>query len=304
MGVLAIRPGESISAEDPEQLHFLETMAAEIGAALTSTELSEAAGRAEAQVEAERLRNLILSSFSIDIREPLAQISRVTNRLLEIEPLPAIIRQGIQEIRDRTSRLGSVAEELPKMIEARTQQLAESGAKTPTGPVDVVPAPVSAANAPAQPRLRVGDILDRRTVLVIDGPQTKENILKQLIATLDIPNPAEALRLVMEREKAGSTMIGSGLVIPHARIPAIAKVKAALGIVRDGIVDWSAEGDAGPIQLVMLFVSPIEDFLAHLAFLGAVTRLFREEGLTQEFVGVTAAESVLDRIRKAEEAIP
>ncbi len=59
VGVMGIHLDHELGSIDPEQLRLLETFAVVIGGALESKELSEAAGRATASMEAERLRNLV-----------------------------------------------------------------------------------------------------------------------------------------------------------------------------------------------------------------------------------------------------
>ena len=51
VGVLAVRPQDSKSLTDPEQLHLLETFATVIGGSIESTRMSEAMGRADMQME-------------------------------------------------------------------------------------------------------------------------------------------------------------------------------------------------------------------------------------------------------------
>lgn len=284
VGVLGLRPGDTIATEDPDQMQLLNTFASEVGAAFASTQLSEEAGQAKAQVETERLRNLILRSFSIDIHNPLAEISRITRKLLGASPAVAgPLRQGLEEISEKTSHLNNMADELPKLMENRGQR--------PVSP--------RIPEAPAGERkFRVSDFLNAETVLIVKGRKTAEEVLKDLILRLHIPDPEEALRLVVEREKAGSTLIGSGLTIPHARIPGLTGIKAALGVVPEGIVSRSGKEEA--IHIVMLFLGPTEQFRDHLTFLAAVSELFSNEGLTHDLMRATNPEDALEIIRSIE----
>src|SRR5215471_15466511 len=81
IGVLGIRFAEEANLIEPEQLQLLEKIAAEVGTAVESTELSKAAGRATALMEAERLKNLVLRSFSYDLAEPSREIYEAANSL-------------------------------------------------------------------------------------------------------------------------------------------------------------------------------------------------------------------------------
>src|SRR5438309_7885553 len=83
VGVLAIKPNDPFFFQDPEQYQLLDTLAGEIGGALESTKMSEDAGRAHAEIETSRLRNLLLTSFSYDLRDPLRRLSRRIHEVLD-----------------------------------------------------------------------------------------------------------------------------------------------------------------------------------------------------------------------------
>src|ERR1019366_10611442 len=74
VGVLAIKPPDPSFFQDPEQYQLLETLAGEFGGAFESTQMSEAAGRSQAEIETQRLRNLLLTSLSYDLRDPLRRL--------------------------------------------------------------------------------------------------------------------------------------------------------------------------------------------------------------------------------------
>jgi two-component system sensor histidine kinase KdpD len=110
VGVLGIEPraGEGLSA--PEQLHLLETFAAQTALAIERVALVEEAQQARVQSETERLRNSLLSAVSHDLRTPLATITGSASALVEQEAqLDASTRrelaQAIQEEADRLNRL-------------------------------------------------------------------------------------------------------------------------------------------------------------------------------------------------------
>jgi two-component system sensor histidine kinase KdpD len=76
-------PADPQALESPEQLHQLETFANQMALAIERAQASEDARRAEVRVEAERLRNSLLSSVSHDLRTPLASITGAASSLIE-----------------------------------------------------------------------------------------------------------------------------------------------------------------------------------------------------------------------------
>jgi two-component system sensor histidine kinase KdpD len=110
VGALGIKPKDARRLLIPDQLHLLETFAHQTGLAIENDRLAEQQHRAQAQVEAERLRNLILSSIPHDLRTPLAGITGSATSLLESgESLSASARRELlQTIADEAERLTGV----------------------------------------------------------------------------------------------------------------------------------------------------------------------------------------------------
>jgi two-component system sensor histidine kinase KdpD len=120
VGVLAIKPPDPSFFQDPEQYQLLETLAGEIGSALESTRMSEDAGRATAEIETARLRNLLLTSLSYDLRDPLKRLSRRIHEVLDPQsPLTEKSREALmKEVKDEADRLEKLAADLLKVIES------------------------------------------------------------------------------------------------------------------------------------------------------------------------------------------
>ncbi len=118
VGVLAIKPSDPLFFQDPEQYQLLETLAGEIGGALESTRMSEDAGRSQAEIESGRIRNLLLTSFSYDLRDPLRRLSRRIHEVLDpASPLSDKSREALmKEIKDEADRLEKMTADLLKML--------------------------------------------------------------------------------------------------------------------------------------------------------------------------------------------
>lgn len=83
IGVLALLPVNLRRIFLPEQKKLLETFISQIVQAIERVRLAEQAKRASVQMEAERLRNSLLSSISHDLRTPLATIVGSASTLAE-----------------------------------------------------------------------------------------------------------------------------------------------------------------------------------------------------------------------------
>ncbi len=85
LGVLVLLPVNLRRVFLPEQRKLLETFLGQIAQAITRVRLTEQARKTQVEIEAERLRNSLLSSISHDLRTPLATIVGSASTLVEEE---------------------------------------------------------------------------------------------------------------------------------------------------------------------------------------------------------------------------
>ena len=104
----------------------------------------------------------------------------------------------------------------------------------------------------------------------------KEDVLRELIDGLvkagQIPESEKdsVCGAVMERENLGSTGIGRGVAVPHAKHPAVDRPVGTVALSRKGVDFNSLDGD--PVHLFFALVSPPERSADHLAALGYISR--------------------------------
>jgi PTS system fructose-specific IIA component/PTS system nitrogen regulatory IIA component len=79
---------------------------------------------------------------------------------------------------------------------------------------------------------------------------------------------------VLEREHLGSTGIGRGVAVPHAKHQGVDRPVGTVGISRDGVDFQSLDGD--PVHIFFSLVSPPERAADHLAVLEYVSRQLRK----------------------------
>src|SRR5687767_6071912 len=88
----------------------------------------------------------------------------------------------------------------------------------------------------------------------------RDDVIRELVDAL-IENGAapktlrdELVKLILDREKHGSTGFGKGAAVPHVKHEKIKKIAAAIGISRGGL-DFRAL-DKAPVYMVILILSP------------------------------------------------
>ncbi|MEN8006070.1 MAG: PTS sugar transporter subunit IIA [Candidatus Krumholzibacteriota bacterium] len=106
-----------------------------------------------------------------------------------------------------------------------------------------------------------------------------ERLVNGLVEAEVVGSAEELAREIMRRENEGSTAIGGGLVIPHARFKGVREVRLAVATLADP-VDIPSE-DGLPVDVVILLVGPEGDPRQMLRVLARLARLVRQESFLQ-----------------------
>jgi|SRR3972149_4470463 len=107
----------------------------------------------------------------------------------------------------------------------------------------------------------------------------KKGAIKELVQVVkDVYNPSkfqvnDIADDVIKREKLGSTGLGKGVAVPHAKIVELKKVIGAFGRSTDGI-DFDAV-DGEPVHLIFLILSPTGGTDLHLEALRKIMQAIK-----------------------------
>lgn len=118
VGVIGVFSNDDKQFTNPEQLHLLEMFVSQTALAVEGAQLAAAAIDAESQIKNERLRNLVLTTFSYELPEPLTAISQTASELLKLENINDELKRAslIQKMRSEVEHLNNLVAELPKLI--------------------------------------------------------------------------------------------------------------------------------------------------------------------------------------------
>jgi PTS system nitrogen regulatory IIA component len=89
-------------------------------------------------------------------------------------------------------------------------------------------------------------------------------------------DPEALYARLADREELGSTAVGSGVAIPHCKLPGLPREVVAVAVSRRG-VDFGA-ADGRPVQVFFLVVSPPASPAEHLRVLAAISRWVKADG--------------------------
>ena len=109
-----------------------------------------------------------------------------------------------------------------------------------------------------------------------------------LVNPLDKDGILRALEL---REQTMSTGIGFGIAIPHASSDRVTEVVAAFGRSKQGIEFGSL--DNVPVQFIVMFVVPKDQFQIHLRTWAAIAKFLNDRGVRERLSMAESPDEIL-----------
>ena len=137
--------------------------------------------------------------------------------------------------------------------------------------------------------MKITDLLSTSAIQLNGVAHNKEEVISKMVDLManngNIINKEEYKRVVMEREKEGTTGIGEGIAIPHGKTDAVSKPGLAAMVIPNGVNFDSLDGQ--PARLIFLIAAPNTKDNVHLDVLSRLSTLlmdtrFREELLNAE----------------------
>lgn len=128
---------------------------------------------------------------------------------------------------------------------------------------------------------------------------TKDEILKELISLLKLDEKSEGMlfKMLKRRENLGSTGIGRGIAIPHARSLVVNKLRVAFGRKAAG-VDFKAI-DEKPVFFFFLIVAPpLEISNQYLPVLGKIAQFSKEPDVPQRLLALSAPSQFMSLLQE------
>ena len=100
----------------------------------------------------------------------------------------------------------------------------------------------------------------------------------------------EIMAALLEREQLGSTGVGDGVAIPHAKIEGLNAITGVFALTETP-VNFDALDDQ-PVDLVFMLLAPENATAAHLKALAKVSRMLRNHEIRDALRGADSAESL------------
>jgi nitrogen PTS system EIIA component len=138
------------------------------------------------------------------------------------------------------------------------------------------------------------DFFDREAIQLELQGETKDEILKELIALLGLDEKSEGIlfKMLKRRENLGSTGIGHGIAIPHCRSLVVNRLRLAFGRKPSG-VDYKAIDDQPVRDFFLIVAPPLEVSNQYLPVLGKIAQFAKEPDVPGRLTELTDADEFL-----------
>jgi fructose-specific phosphotransferase system IIA component len=127
--------------------------------------------------------------------------------------------------------------------------------------------------------VRLPDLLKEKYIVLDLKEKEKTKLIAELVNIVAKPKRRKdgkaLIKAILEREKLGSTAIGNGVAIPHAKIKGVKKPLLILGKSAEG-VDFDAL-DGEKTYLFFMLISPKKDVGLHLKILAKISHLVKDK---------------------------
>ena len=150
--------------------------------------------------------------------------------------------------------------------------------------------------------MTISALLSSESIFVDCDISSKKKLLEFVADTVanatDLPK-AELFSHLLDRERLGSTGLGNGFAVPHARMPELDKTMACFVRLKEG-VNFEAP-DNVPVDMAFAIVIPDHVTDEHLQILSALAKIFSQESVCQSIRSADTPQAISDIIRAAEE---
>ncbi len=140
----------------------------------------------------------------------------------------------------------------------------------------------------------IGDLLDARAVWAKASGGTTRQVLSaaaDAAARLFDLEAQTVLDALLEREAAGSTGVGYGVAVPHARMPGLDRPRAMFIRLEAPVAFEALDGQ--PVDLLFVLLSPEDSGVDHLRALARISRLMRQAELRAQLRLARSPEAIL-----------
>jgi PTS system nitrogen regulatory IIA component len=151
--------------------------------------------------------------------------------------------------------------------------------------------------------MRLSEILDAGNIIPDLKARDKKKALEELAENIVKSKPSldknSLVKVLLEREKLGSTGIGDGVAIPHGKFNGINEPIISFGRSLKGLDFESMDGQ--PVFLFFLLVAPENSASVHLKALARIAKILKNSSFRKMLMEIPTREELYQTIIQNDE---
>ncbi len=151
--------------------------------------------------------------------------------------------------------------------------------------------------------MKLSELLDEDNIITELNAREKKGVLEELVTAIISHEPSinkgTLVKVLLERERLGSTGIGDGVAIPHGKYNGISRPLISFGRSREGLDFDSMDGQ--PAHLFFLLVAPEDSANIHLKVLATIARILKNSAFRKTLMEAPTRKEIYRKIVQYDE---
>ncbi len=150
--------------------------------------------------------------------------------------------------------------------------------------------------------MRILEALNKNAIIDDLKAKDKKGILEELVYPLVETTGIDQetlVKVLIERERLGSTGIGGGVGIPHGKLDSLQSIALGLGVSRSGVDFESMDGK--PTHIFFLLLTPENSTGLHLKLLARISRLLKKGPFKEKLLQALDRDEIFRALKEEDE---
>ena len=151
--------------------------------------------------------------------------------------------------------------------------------------------------------MKLFEIIDEDNVMPDLKCSDKKGVLEELAGLISDHDPSidktALIKVLVERERLGTTGIGDGVAIPHGKLSGVKRPVISFGRCKNGLDFDSIDGQ--PAYLFCLLVAPENSSGIHLQVLARIAKILKSSTFRQRLMEANTRKELYQAIIKSDE---
>jgi PTS system nitrogen regulatory IIA component len=151
--------------------------------------------------------------------------------------------------------------------------------------------------------MRLSEIINEEKITAELKAKDKEAVLEELAEALSRNEPlidkSNLVKVLLERERLGSTAIGDGVAIPHGKLQGLDRPIVTFGRSKSGLDFESMDGQ--PTHLFFLLVAPENSAGIHLKALAKIAKILKNSQFRKALMEARDEKQIYETIVETDE---